>query len=99
MVPSAKSSQFRLLCDLYATALSRDPEYKRYLTRIGELYFGIKPPNRNQAMGGILGNLLQSLMDDDDDDEYEVGAQAHRPPTQVKSPPATRMNQVDDDLD
>lgn len=46
-------------------------------------------------MGGILGNLLQSLMDDDDDDESEVGDR----PTQVKSPPATRMNQVDDDLD
>lgn len=58
------------------------------MTRIGELYFGIRPLKRNQAMGGILGNLLQSLMEDDDD----------AVDTQV-SPPPTRINQVDDDLD
>lgn len=58
------------------------------MSRIGELYFGIRPLKRNQAMGGILGNLLQSLMEDDDD----------AVDTQVPPPP-TRINQVDDDLD
>lgn len=60
------------------------------MTRIGELYFGIHPPKRNQAMGGILGNLLQSMMEDDDDDADD---------TQVPPPPPTRLNQADDDLD
>lgn len=62
------------------------------MTRIGELYFGIRPPKRNQAMGGILGNLLQSLMEDDDD-SGDVDD------TQDPPPPARLNHQVDDDLD
>lgn len=48
-------------------------------------------------MGGLLGNLLQSLMDDDDDEdeEDEPSAAGKRPFSKATS----RVNQIDDDLD
>lgn len=91
-----KSNTFKTLCDLYATALSRDPSYKQYLVRIGELYFGLKQPARPQGFGGIFGNLLQSLMEDmDDSDDSLTPVTGPQPTTQQ----ASRTVEADNDLD
>ena len=54
-----------MLCDSYAPALRRDPSYHEYLTRIGELYFGLESPRRQRG-GGFLGQFLRSFLEDDD---------------------------------
>lgn len=62
---------FTILCEQYQISLNRDPCYRQYLDKIGQLFFNIPPPRpRNQ---GLFGSLLQSffngLEDDDSDDE------------------------------
>ncbi|KAK6170669.1 hypothetical protein SNE40_019004 [Patella caerulea] len=60
---------FSILCDKYEASLNRDPSYKEYLDKIGQLFFGLPPPQATNQ--GIFGNLLQSLMnqaEDSDDD-------------------------------
>ncbi|EGI70460.1 PREDICTED: Golgi to ER traffic protein 4 homolog [Acromyrmex echinatior] len=62
---------FAVLCEQYQISLNRDPCYRQYLDKIGQLFFNIPPPRpRNQ---GLFGSLLQSffngLEDDDSDDE------------------------------
>lgn len=73
MIFRGKVATFRTLCEHYSTTLSRDPSYKDYIQRIGEIYFGLAPP-REQAPGGFLGNLLQSLLDDDDEEDESYDA-------------------------
>jgi hypothetical protein len=102
-IDSGKTVTFKVLCELYSTTLTRDPSYKDYLTRIGEIYFGVQPPTRPRGMGGLFGNLIQSLFDDgDDDDEEEEGpvrggvqalgqGQAHAQPSSQ-----SRRHQIED---
>ncbi|KAL5019328.1 hypothetical protein ScPMuIL_005050 [Solemya velum] len=52
---------FTVLCEKYETSINRDPLYKEYLDRIGQLFFGLPPRNNNQP--GFLGNILQSLLE------------------------------------
>lgn len=66
-IPYGQAPLFRILCEIYALSISRDPEYKVYLKKIGQIYFGIAPPPQRRP-GGIFGSLLQSLMGDFDDD-------------------------------
>lgn len=68
---SGKLAVFTVLCEQYQISLNRDPCYRQYLDKIGQLFFNIPPPRpRNQ---GLFGSLLQSffngLEDDDLDDE------------------------------
>lgn len=51
--------------------LKRDPSYKEYLIRIGELYFGIKPPQNRSGFGGFINNFLQSFMEEGDEEMVE----------------------------
>ncbi|CAL4105869.1 unnamed protein product, partial [Meganyctiphanes norvegica] len=66
-------SQFTVLCEQYQMSLKRDPTYREYLDRIGQLFFNLPPPRPQQGPGGLFGNLLQGLLgglgDDDSDDE------------------------------
>ncbi|RMX41468.1 hypothetical protein pdam_00021717 [Pocillopora damicornis] len=56
-------NQFTVLCEKYQPSIERDPVYKEYLDRIGQLFFGLPPkPSNKGMMGGILGDLMQSLM-------------------------------------
>ncbi|ESO87201.1 hypothetical protein LOTGIDRAFT_154705 [Lottia gigantea] len=68
-----KLAVFSILCEKYETSLNRDPSYKEYLDKIGQLFFGLPPPQASSQ--GIFGNLLQSLMtpsgDDSDEDSLE----------------------------
>ncbi|RWS20299.1 CGI-20 protein-like protein [Leptotrombidium deliense] len=90
-IDSGKANTFKVLCDLYSPLLNRDPTYKEYLSKIGELYFGMQSPTGGQ-MGGFLGNLLQSLFEDDSEENSDQGNNA-------ESLPVAPRQQVDDDLD
>ncbi|GIY19314.1 golgi to ER traffic protein 4 homolog [Caerostris darwini] len=59
-----KLAYFRVLCEQYQPSLKRDPAYSEYVERIGQLFFGITPPPKQQ---GLFGNLLQSLYESLDD--------------------------------
>lgn len=73
------------------------------------MYFGLKPPNRNQGMPGFLGNLLHSLMDDDGmssefPSEPQTALNQQRAPTSTITGTSQQNNQpvhqtADDDLD
>uniref|UniRef100_A0A8D1UQA0 Golgi to ER traffic protein 4 homolog n=1 Tax=Sus scrofa TaxID=9823 RepID=A0A8D1UQA0_PIG len=56
-----KLAVFTVLCEQYQPSLRRDPMYNEYLDRIGQLFFGV-PPKQTASYGGLLGNLLSSLM-------------------------------------
>lgn len=69
---SGKLAVFTILCEQYQISLNRDPYYRQYLDKIGQLFFNIPPPRpRNQ---GLIGSLLQSFfngLEDDDSDEEQ----------------------------
>lgn len=101
LLPTGDSSLFRLLTSLYAVSLSRDPEYKSYLTRIGEIYFGISPPQpQRRGPGGLFGNLLQSLFQDNDSGEsdYETPPQTASS-SRVNVSNTSRRTHIAEDLD
>ncbi|XP_034192300.1 Golgi to ER traffic protein 4 homolog [Osmia lignaria lignaria] len=71
IIDSGKLTVFTVLCEQYQISLNRDPCYRQYLDKIGQLFFNIPSPRpRNQ---GLFGSLLQSffngLEDEDSDDE------------------------------
>ncbi|XP_020605518.1 Golgi to ER traffic protein 4 homolog [Orbicella faveolata] len=56
-------SQFTVLCEKYQPSIERDPVYKEYLDRIGQLFFGLTPkPSNKGMMEGIIGDIMQTLM-------------------------------------
>ncbi|XP_068760718.1 Golgi to ER traffic protein 4 homolog [Montipora capricornis] len=58
-------SQFTVLCEKYQPSIERDPVYKEYLDKIGQVFFGLPPkPSNRGMMEGILGDLMQSLLDE-----------------------------------
>ncbi|XP_023016354.2 Golgi to ER traffic protein 4 homolog isoform X1 [Leptinotarsa decemlineata] len=69
-IESQKIQTFAVLCEQYEPSLKRDPCYVQYLDKIGQLFFGLKPPE--QQSGGFLGNILENFfsgLDDDSDDD------------------------------
>jgi len=60
-VETGKLALFTILCEQYRGVIGRDPSYKKYLDRIGQLFFGLPPPS-HPAPGGIFGNLMASMM-------------------------------------
>lgn len=71
-IDAGKLPMFRALCDLYKGALARDEQFGRYLVKIGEVFFGVLPPQ--QRGGGMFGDLINQLLfsadgNEDDDDE------------------------------
>lgn len=79
-----KLAYFRTLCEQYQPSLKRDPCYSEYVDRIGQLFFGISPPPKQQ--GGIFGNLLQSLFDgfDDSVNEEAVAGPSREPVLKIQ---------------
>ncbi|XP_008046490.1 Golgi to ER traffic protein 4 homolog [Carlito syrichta] len=67
-VDGGKLAVFTVLCEQYQPALRRDPMYNEYLDRIGQLFFGV-PPKQTSSYGGLLGNLLSSLMGSSEQEE------------------------------
>ncbi|UYV76334.1 GET4 [Cordylochernes scorpioides] len=86
-VDEPRSAVFTILCQHYKPSLARDPSYTQYLSRIGQLFFGLPPtsPKCRGPGGGLFGNLLSSLcgggLGDDFDDEPEpsTSSQQHQP--------------------
>ncbi|XP_054282144.1 Golgi to ER traffic protein 4 homolog [Macrosteles quadrilineatus] len=73
-VESGKLAAFTILCEQYQPSIKRDPSYPEYLDKIAQIFFGAPPPKR-QNTGGLLGNIIQSLVnglgdqiDSDEDD-------------------------------
>ncbi|KAK4009808.1 Golgi to ER traffic protein 4 homolog [Daphnia magna] len=77
-IRSTKLSAFAILCEYYQPSLKRDPSYKDYLDRIGQIYFGMPPP-RGMSNQGMFGNLIQSLMGslDGDSDSEDTTARSN----------------------
>lgn len=54
-----KVTVFSILCDKYESSIKRDPTYKEYLDKIGQLFFGLPPPKKNQQ--GMFGKLYKTI--------------------------------------
>lgn len=72
-VEGGKIAVFTILCEKYQTSLKRDPTYREYLDKIGQIFFGVPPPpSSSQGLFGLFpSNFLQSILggaDEDDDD-------------------------------
>lgn len=65
---------FRALRKLYDPSLKRDTSFTKYLTKIGILYFDEQPeqvPVGPSGLGGMFGDIFNSLMQGFDEDEEE----------------------------
>ncbi|XP_076309076.1 Golgi to ER traffic protein 4 homolog isoform X2 [Tachypleus tridentatus] len=51
---------FTVLCEMYQPSINRDPAYPEYLSKIGQIFFGLPAPPKQQ---GLLNNLVQSLLE------------------------------------
>uniref|UniRef100_A0A915JLZ1 Golgi to ER traffic protein 4 n=1 Tax=Romanomermis culicivorax TaxID=13658 RepID=A0A915JLZ1_ROMCU len=60
---------YTILIEKYQSSIDRDPSYKSYLDKIGQIFFGLPQPKPKS--GGFLSNLLNDLMKDDDDEDGE----------------------------
>ncbi|XP_075383750.1 Golgi to ER traffic protein 4 homolog isoform X2 [Tenrec ecaudatus] len=77
-VDGGKLTVFTVLCEQYQPSLRRDPMYHEYLDRIGQLFFGV-PPKQTSSYGGLLGNLLSSLMGSSEQEDGEEGQEGSSP--------------------
>ncbi|XP_073997682.1 Golgi to ER traffic protein 4 homolog isoform X1 [Rhodnius prolixus] len=59
-VDSGRLAAFTVLCEQYQLSIERDPSYTHYLDKIGQIFFGVPPPQVRPS--GFLGNLFHSLM-------------------------------------
>ncbi|XP_065098710.1 Golgi to ER traffic protein 4 homolog isoform X1 [Paramisgurnus dabryanus] len=77
-VDGGKLTVFTVLCEQYQPSLKRDPMYNEYLDRIGQLFFGV-PPKQSSSYGGLLGNLLNSLMGSGEEEDGEEAQEDSSP--------------------
>ncbi|CAH0563457.1 unnamed protein product [Brassicogethes aeneus] len=77
-VESRKLQTFAVLCEKYEPSIKRDPCYVGYLDKIGQIFFGLNPPQQQQQKSGIFGNFFESFLtglgEDSDDENSAAGA-------------------------
>jgi hypothetical protein len=78
IIDDKKLQAFNTLCDLYKTALSRDPMYEKQLEKIATLYFNA-PVKREQRSGGLFGDLFNQLFQEleNDSDSGDESSSSH----------------------
>ncbi|XP_056286176.1 Golgi to ER traffic protein 4 homolog isoform X3 [Pseudoliparis swirei] len=81
-VDGGKLTVFTVLCEQYQPSLKRDPMYNEYLDRIGQVFFGV-PPKQSPSYGGLIGNLLNSLMGSGEEDDTGEEAQEDSSPIEL----------------
>ncbi|VDK53018.1 unnamed protein product [Anisakis simplex] len=76
---------FSIIVEQYQKCLERDPSYRDYLDKIGQIYFGLPPPQESMS-SGLFGTLLKGLLgsneptgssfadDSDSDDDLDNSA-------------------------
>ena len=72
IIDEPKLQCFKTLCELYKTALSRDPAYDKQLQQIGVSYFGAKkatPARQGGLFGDLFSQLFQELEGDSTDED------------------------------
>lgn len=52
---------YKRVCSAYESHLSRDNSFSKQLTRIGEMYFNIQPPQPS-GIAGMMGTMLRGMM-------------------------------------
>lgn len=72
-IESKKLQTFAVLCEQYEPSIKRDPCYVGYLDKIGQIFFGLKPPQKSQ--GGLFGNFFENFLRGLDDSDDEGGSQ------------------------
>ncbi|XP_044252427.1 Golgi to ER traffic protein 4 homolog [Tribolium madens] len=78
-IESRKLPTFVVLCEQYEPSIKRDPCYVGYLDKIGQIFFGLKPPQQKQ--GGLFGNFFESFLRGlDDSDDEAPQASTSKPP-------------------
>ncbi|XP_064644612.1 Golgi to ER traffic protein 4 homolog [Lineus longissimus] len=92
-VEDGKLTVFTILCEQYQTSIKRDPMYTEYLDRIGQIFFGVPPPQTGG--GGLFGNLFQSLFNFEDDDEEMPNPGPQEPRPGPSTTPARPVQQED----
>lgn len=78
IIDEPKLQGFKSLCELYKTALSRDPAYEKQLQLIGVSYFGApqaRTTRQNGLFGDLFSQLFQELEEDSDDDVQPTTSQ------------------------
>lgn len=73
---------FTVLCERYQISLDRDPCYRQYLDKIGQLFFNVPCPRSRPRKQGLFGSLLQSFFnghedEDSDDDQRNTPSTSH----------------------
>ncbi|XP_012257448.1 Golgi to ER traffic protein 4 homolog [Athalia rosae] len=74
-IETGKLTAFTILCEQYQMSLNRDPLYRQYLEKIGQVFFNVSPPRPRSQ--GFVGTLLQSLfngVEEEDSDEEQRNA-------------------------
>ncbi|KAH3872275.1 Golgi to ER traffic protein 4 homolog [Dreissena polymorpha] len=95
---SGKLAVFVVLCEKYQTSISRDPSYREYLDKIGQIFFGVPPP-KSQSQGGFLGNLIHSLLGEDGDNMSPSGTTSHTPVLTPHTPSTEQKSMTPVELD
>lgn len=79
--------------EIYKNELAKDSEFEKYLTKLGEIYFDVKP----KQTGGFFGNLLQQFLQESDDEEETSNKSPQpnqQPPGPVPFPPFSLFESI-----